>query len=81
MKKPMTVLAEGLGHPEGPYVLPDGRVVFANTYLSEIAVWEPGASVCSRRAMLPTYPGQISQAQLHCQRKMGYSKTSRTISP
>ncbi len=36
------VLAEGLGHPEGPCVLPDGRVVFANTYASEIGVWEPG---------------------------------------
>jgi hypothetical protein len=24
------VVAEGLGHPEGPDVLPDGRVVFAN---------------------------------------------------
>lgn len=41
MKKPMKVLAEGLGHPEGPYPLPDGRVVFANTYLSEIGVWDP----------------------------------------
>jgi gluconolactonase len=41
MKRPMKVLAEGLGHPEGPYPLPDGRVVFANTYLSEIGVWDP----------------------------------------
>ncbi len=41
MKKPMKVLAEGLGHPEGPYPLPDSRVVFANTYLSEIGVWDP----------------------------------------
>ena len=41
MKKPITVLAEGLGHPEGPYPLPDGRIVFANTYLSEIGVWDP----------------------------------------
>ncbi|MEA2782511.1 MAG: gluconolactonase [Rhodospirillaceae bacterium] len=40
MKMPMTVLAEGLGHPEGPYVLPDGRVVYANTYKSEIGVWD-----------------------------------------
>jgi gluconolactonase len=36
------VLATGLGHPEGPYVLPDGRVVFANTYFSELGVWEEG---------------------------------------
>ncbi len=41
MKKPMTALSEGLGHPEGPYVMPDGRVVFANTYRSEIGVWDP----------------------------------------
>lgn len=41
MKKPMTVLAEGLGHPEGPYVLPDGRIVFTNSYLSEIGVTDP----------------------------------------
>lgn len=41
MKKPIDVLVEGLGHPEGPYVLPDGRVLFANTYRSEIGVWEP----------------------------------------
>jgi gluconolactonase len=36
------VLVSGLGHPEGPYVLPDGRIVFANTYFSEIGVWEEG---------------------------------------
>ena len=37
------VLAEGLGHPEGPDVLPDGRVVFANTYASEVGVWDPSS--------------------------------------
>ena len=42
MRKPIEVVAEGLGHPEGPDVLPDGRVVFANTYASEVGVWEPG---------------------------------------
>jgi gluconolactonase len=42
MNKVMDVVAEGLGHPEGPYALPDGRVVFANTYASEVGVWEPG---------------------------------------
>ena len=45
MQKPVTVLAEGLGHPEGPYPLPDGRVVFANWYKSEIGVWSPGGHV------------------------------------
>ncbi len=42
MKKPIEVVAEGLGHPEGPYGLPDGRVVFANTYASEVGVWQLG---------------------------------------
>ena len=41
MNKKVSILSEGLGHPEGPYVLPDGRVVFANTYRSEIGVWDP----------------------------------------
>ena len=39
------IVAEGLGHPEGPDVLPDGRVVFANTYKSEASVWEEGKGV------------------------------------
>ena len=42
MKKPMEVLAEGLGPPEGPYALSDGRVVFANTYASEVGLWQRG---------------------------------------
>jgi len=42
-QRPVEVLAEGLGHPEGPDVLPDGRVVFANTYASEIGVWDPAS--------------------------------------
>lgn len=37
----MTIVSEGLGHPEGPYELDDGRVVFANTYASEISVYDP----------------------------------------
>jgi gluconolactonase len=41
VKKPMTVRATGLGHPEGPYELDDGRVIFANTYASEIGFWDP----------------------------------------
>jgi gluconolactonase len=43
MRKPIEVLAQGLGHPEGPCPLPDGRIVLANTYASEVTVWEPGA--------------------------------------
>lgn len=41
MKKPMKVCATGLGHPEGPYELDDGRVIYANTYASEIGVYDP----------------------------------------
>jgi gluconolactonase len=41
MKKPTTILVKGLGHPEGPYELDDGRVIYANTYGSEIGYWDP----------------------------------------
>jgi gluconolactonase len=36
----LEVLTEGLGHPEGPDCLPDGRIVFVNSYASEVAVWD-----------------------------------------
>jgi gluconolactonase len=45
MRKPIEIVAEGLGHPEGPCPLPDGRIVLANTYASEVSVWEPGKGV------------------------------------
>ncbi len=38
-------LAEGLAWPEGPSVLPDGRVVFVETYLSRLSVWAPDGLV------------------------------------
>ena len=41
MKKPLIVCTQGLGHPEGPYELDDGRVIYANTYASAIGVWDP----------------------------------------
>src|SRR3954469_1451898 len=41
MKKPFIVCTQGLGHPEGPYKLDDGRVIYANTYASQIGVWDP----------------------------------------
>jgi gluconolactonase len=41
MRQP-EVVATGLGHPEGPCPLPDGRIVLANTYASELAIWEAG---------------------------------------
>jgi gluconolactonase len=40
MRKPVAVLTEGIGQPEGPCILPDGRVVFTNTYRSEIVSWD-----------------------------------------
>jgi gluconolactonase len=40
MRRPVTVLAEGIGQPEGPCILQDGRVVFTNTYKSEILSWD-----------------------------------------
>lgn len=41
MKRPQVIRATGLGHPEGPYELDDGRVIYANTYASEIGYWDP----------------------------------------
>jgi gluconolactonase len=41
MKKPLIVCTQGLRHPEGPYELDDGRVIYANTYASAIGVWDP----------------------------------------
>jgi gluconolactonase len=35
-------IAQGLGWPEGPSVLDDGRLVFVETYRSRIGVWSPG---------------------------------------
>ena len=43
--KSVAVLAENIGSPEGPCVLPDGRVVFTNTYKSEIVSWDAKAGV------------------------------------
>jgi gluconolactonase len=39
MKKPIETLAGGLGHPEGPDVLSDGRIVMVETYTSRIVAW------------------------------------------
>ncbi len=38
-------LAVGLAWPEGPSVLPDGRVVFVECYLSRLSVWAPDGTV------------------------------------
>ena len=39
MRRPIDTLAEGLGHPEGPDLLPDGRIVFVETYTSKVLAW------------------------------------------
>ena len=39
MRRPIHTLAEGLGHPEGPDVLPDGRIVMVETYTGKIVAW------------------------------------------
>ncbi|MBA2701140.1 MAG: SMP-30/gluconolactonase/LRE family protein [Chloroflexi bacterium] len=39
MRKPIETLAEGLGHPEGPDVLPDGRIVLVETFTGKIVAW------------------------------------------
>ena len=41
MRRPQVIRATGLGHPEGPYELDDGRVIYANTYMSEIGYRDP----------------------------------------
>ena len=45
MKRNIEVMAEDLGHPEGPDMLEDGRVVFVNTYTSDVQVFEQGSGV------------------------------------
>jgi gluconolactonase len=38
-----TLLASGLGFPEGPVVLPEGEIVFCDGNIGELLVWENGA--------------------------------------
>jgi gluconolactonase len=38
--KSVTMLAEGLGWPEGPTMLPDGRIAFVESYRSQISVFD-----------------------------------------
>ena len=42
---PTTLLADGLGWPEGPSLLADGRIIFVETYRSQVSVWEEGRGV------------------------------------
>lgn len=36
-----TVLVDGLGCPEGPDFLPDGRVIFVETFRCRVSAWDP----------------------------------------
>jgi hypothetical protein len=36
----IVVLSQDLSHPEGPAILPDGRVVFVETFLGQLSVWD-----------------------------------------
>jgi len=45
MRRPIDTLAEGLGHPEGPDILPDGRIVMVETYTSKIVAWSPDRGI------------------------------------
>jgi gluconolactonase len=42
---PVRVVAEGLAHPEGPDLLPDGRIVFVETFHGQLSAWDPGGGV------------------------------------
>ena len=39
MERPIETLVDGLGHPEGPDILPDGRIVMVETYTGKIVAW------------------------------------------
>jgi gluconolactonase len=39
LHRPLETLATGLGHPEGPDILPDGRIVMVETYTSKLIAW------------------------------------------
>ncbi len=41
----ISVLAEGLAHPEGPAALADGRIVFVETFREQVSAWSPGKPV------------------------------------
>lgn len=45
MRKHIDTLADGLGHPEGPDILPDGRIVMVETYRSRIVAWSADRGV------------------------------------
>jgi gluconolactonase len=61
----ITKLADGLGWPEGPSPLPDGRIIFVETYRSQVSVWEAGRGV-SRFAYVGGGPNAVLAASDGC---------------
>jgi len=45
MRGTIETLADGLGHPEGPDILPDGRIVMVETYTSRLIAWSRARGV------------------------------------
>jgi gluconolactonase len=45
MRAPIDTLASGLGHPEGPDILPDGRIVMVETYTSKLVAWSEARGI------------------------------------
>ena len=45
MRRPIQTLASRLGHPEGPDILPDGRIVMVETYTSRLLAWSREAGI------------------------------------
>lgn len=41
----MVVLVDGLASPEGPDLLPDGRVVFVETFRCRVSAWDPAGGL------------------------------------
>jgi len=61
----ITKLAGGLGWPEGPSPLPDGRIIFVETYRSQVSVWQPGREV-TRYAYVGGGPNAVLAASDGC---------------
>ena len=83
------VRATGLGHPEGPYELDDGRVIYANTYASEIGVWDPKTGKQGRFAfvgggpnacMLGTDGSRLLDPDAQC-RRLGRAGAPAALDP
>lgn len=45
MTRHLELVADGLAHPQAPDILPNGDIVFAETYLERLTVWHPDRGV------------------------------------